>query len=104
MTHFEWNIDFLKKNSSLGEHSNIVYEVGWSCTGINTSGILTTTSGQSGSSRLSTENLENPISYESLTEEIVQGWLSVTKPKVQYVVEGHINGGDASPITVMPWD
>ena len=104
MTHFEWSIDYLKKFSSLGEHSNIVYEVGYTCTGINTSGILTTRSGQGGSVGLSTENLENPVAYGSLTEEIVQGWLSETKSKVEPIVEGYINGGDATAIQVMPWD
>ena len=36
------------KYSSLGEHSNIVYKVGYTCTGINTSGILTTRLGKGG--------------------------------------------------------
>ena len=104
MTHFEWSIDYLKKFSSLGEYSDIVYEVGWTCTGINTSGIITTRSGQGGAIELPTENLENPVAYESLTEEIVQGWLSSTKPNVESIVEGDINGGDATAIQVMPWD
>ena len=104
MTHFEWSIDYLKKFSSLGEHSNIVYEVGYTCTGINTSGILTTRSAQGGTVGLSTENLENPVAYGSLTEEIVQGWLSETKSKVEPIVEGDINGGDSTAIQVMPWD
>ena len=104
MTHFNWSIDYLKKYSSLGEHSNIVYSVGYTCTGINTSGILTNKYGAGGSVGLSTENLENPVAYGSLTEEIVQGWLSETKLKVEPIVEGDINGGDATAIQVMPWD
>ena len=104
MTHFEWRIDYLKKYSSLGEHSNIVYKVYYTCTGINTSGILTTRWGKGGNIGLSTENLENPIPYESLTENDVQGWLVGIKPSIQNEVEESINGGDTSPISVMPWD
>ena len=73
MTHFEWRIDYLKKYSSLGEHSNIVYQVGYTCTGINTSGIRTDRYTIIG---LSTESLVSPIAYASLTEDDVQGWVS----------------------------
>ena len=104
MTHFNWSIDYLKKYSSLGEHSNIVYSVGYTCTGINTSGILTTRHGEGGSVGLSTENLENPIAYESLTEETVQGWISEIKSDIETKVEANINGGDDTPVEVMPWD
>ena len=104
MTHFNWSIDYLMKYSSLGEHSDIVYKVYYTCTGINTSGILTTSWGKGGNILLSTENLENPIPYGSLTENDVQGWLVGIKPSVQAEVEGSINGGDTTPISVMPWD
>ena len=104
MTHFEWSIDYLKKFSSLGEHSDIVYRVGWSCTGINTSGIITNRYGKGGSVGLSTESLSNPIDYSSLTESDVQGWISHIKPNVQSVIEDRINGGDAAIIETMPWD
>ena len=104
MTHFNWSIDYLKKYSSLGEHSNIVYTVGYTCTGINTSGILTTKHGEGGSVGLSTVGLENPIAYGSLTEDIVQGWISAIKSDIETKVEANINGGDDTPIEVMPWD
>jgi DNA-binding CsgD family transcriptional regulator len=48
--------------------------------------------------------LESPIAYESLTEDIVQGWISAIKSDVQIKVEANINGGDDTPIEVMPWD
>ena len=104
MTHFNWSIDYLKKYSSLGEHSNIVYSVGYTCTGINTSGILTNRYGAGGSVGLSTESLDSPVAYESLTEDIVQGWISAIKPDIETKVEANINGGDDTPIEVMPWD
>ena len=104
MTHFEWSIDYLKKYSSLGEHSNIVYSVGYTCTGINTSGILTNKYGAGGSVGLSTVGLESPVAYESLTEDIVQGWISEIKSDIETKVEANINGGDDNPVEVMPWD
>ncbi len=65
---------------------------------------MTTSWGKGGNIVLSTENLENPIPYGSLKESDVQGWLVGIKPSVQAEVEGSINGGDTTPISVMPWD
>ena len=79
-------------------------QVGYTCTGINTSGILTNRYGKGGSVGLSTENLENPIAYESLTEDTVQGWISEIKSDIETKVEANINGGDDTPVEVMPWD
>ena len=104
MTHFEWRIDYLKKYSSLGEHSNIVYQVGYTCTGINTSGILTDRYTFGGSVGLSTESLVSPIAYASLTEDNVQGWVSSVKPEVQSTVEEYINGGDDVEVVNFPWE
>ena len=104
MTQFNWSVDYLKKYSSVDEHSDIVYAVGYICTGINTSGILTNRYGAGGSVGLSTESLDSPVAYESLTEDIVQGWISAIKSDVQIKVEANINGGDDTPIEVMPWD
>ena len=104
MTHFEWRIDYLKKYSSLGEHSNIVYQVGYTCTGINTSGIRTDRYSIGGSTGLSTESLVSPIAYASLTEDDVQGWVSSVKPEVQSIVEEYINDGDEVEVVNFPWD
>ena len=104
MTHFEWRIDYLKKYSSLGEHSNIVYQVGYTCIGINTSGILTDRCAFGGSVELSTENLVSPIAYDSLTEDNVQSWMSLVKPEVQSKVDEYINGGDNVEIVNFPWE
>ena len=104
MTHFEWRINYLKKYSSLGEHSNIVYQVGYTCTGINTSGILTDRYSFGGATGLSTESLADPIPYASLTEGDVQGWVSSVKPEVQSTIEEYINGGDEVEVVNFPWD
>ena len=104
MTQFNWSVDYLKKYSSVDEYSDIVYAVGYNCTGINTSGILTNKYGAGGSVGLSTESLENPIAYESLTEDTVQGWISEIKSDIETKVEANINGGDDTPVEVMPWD
>mgnify|MGYP001158595237 CR=1 FL=1 len=103
MTHFNWSIVYLQKYSSLGEHSNIVYNVGYTCTGTNTAGTLSTEQTLSGSLLLSTEDLENPVSYDDLTEDIVIGWLSGIKTEIETKIEGNINGNDETLIRTMPW-
>ena len=60
--------------------------------------------GKGGSVGLSTESLENPIAYESLTEDTVQGWISEIKSDIETKAEANINGGDDTPVEVMPWD
>ena len=75
MTQYNWRIDHLRKYSSLGEHSNIVYELGYTCIGVNTAGTIRTEYAKGGTLTLSTDSLSNPIAYNDLTEEIVEGWL-----------------------------
>ena len=104
MTQFNWSVDYLKKYSSVDEHSDIVYAVGYNCTGINTSGILTTTYNKIKIVGLNTSGLTAPIAYESLTEDIVVGWLSdEIKRSVEINVEGNINGNDETLIKNFPW-
>ena len=93
----------MQKYSSLGEHSNIVYNVGYTCTGTNAAGTLSTEQTLSGSLLLSTEDLENPVAYDDLTEDVVIGWLSEIKTTVETKVEGNINGNDETIIKTMPW-
>tara|TARA_B100000073_G_C23583432_1_gene513222 strand:+ start:310 stop:624 length:315 start_codon:yes stop_codon:yes gene_type:complete len=104
MTHFNWSIDYLQKYSSLGEHSNIVYKVGYTCVGINTSGTLSMESSTSGSVSLNTENLVDPVAYADLTEDVVIGWLSGVKTSVETKIEGNININDETVIKTMPWN
>ena len=83
-----------KKYSSVDEYSDIVYAVGYNCTGINTSGILTTTYNKIKIVGFSTGGLIEPTPYENLTD-IVIGWLSdEIKVAVEINVEGNINGND----------
>ena len=103
MTHFNWSIDYLKKYSSLGEHSNIVYSVGYTCAGINTAGTISMEFSTSGNLDLNTENLVDPVAYVNLTEDVVLGWLSEIKTTVETKVEGQINGNDETIIKTMPW-
>ena len=104
MTHFEWSIDHLQKYSSLGEHSNIVYSVGYTCVGINTAGTISMEFSTSGNLDLNTENLVDPVAYANLTEDVVLGWLSEIKTTVETKVEGQINGNDETIIKTMPWN
>ena len=103
MTHFNWSVIYLQKYSSLGEHNNIVYNVGYTCTGVNAAGTLSTEQTLSGSLNLSTEDLDNPVSYDNLTEDIVIGWLSGIKTSIETKIEGSINGNDETIIKTMPW-
>lgn len=104
MTQFNWSVDYLKKYSSVDEYSDIVYAVGYNCTGINTSGILTTTYNKIKIVGFSTGGLIEPTPYESLTEDIVIGWLSdEIKVAVEINVEGNINGNDETLIKNFPW-
>ena len=93
----------MQKYSSLGEHSNIVYSVGYTCVGINTAGTISMEFSTSGNLDLNTENLVDPVAYVNLTEDVVLGWLSEIKTTVETKVEGQINGNDETIIKTMPW-
>ena len=104
MTTYTWRIDNLRKFSSLDEHSDVVYEIGYTCTGTNSGGTIRTEFSKQGVYTLSTEELSSPISYNDLTEEIVQGWLNPIKSLVEQSVEAEITGNDQTVITNFPWD
>ena len=103
MTRYTWRIDHLRKYSSLGEHSDIVYEVGYTCIGENRHGTIRTNYSIGGKLTLSTDNLSNPISYGDLTEEIVLDWLSPVKTDTENLVEAEITGNDETYIRNLPW-
>tara|TARA_Y100000004_G_scaffold93189_1_gene104384 strand:- start:36 stop:368 length:333 start_codon:yes stop_codon:yes gene_type:complete len=107
--HISWDINYLKKHTTLGEHSNIVYELEWECQGINTTGIVTFQHFM-GKVNLDTSDLSNPIPYESLTKDVVVGWAKSSPDVDVEYVEGYIMEGmtvdDPIPdaITTFPWD
>ena len=103
MTRYTWRIDHLRKYSSLGEHSDIVYEVGYTCYGENRHGTIRTEYSLGGKLTLSTDSLSNPISYDDLTEEIVLNWLSPVKTDTENLVEAEITGNDETYIRNLPW-
>ena len=103
MTHFNWSIDYLKKYSSLGEHSNIVLFSRIYLCRYNTAGTISMEFSTSGNLDLNTENLVDPVAYVDLTEDVVLGWLSEIKTTVETKVEGQINGNDETIIKTMPW-
>ena len=103
MTRYTWRIDHLRKYSSLGEHSDIVYEVGYTCYGENRHGTIRTQYSVGGKLTLSTGGLSNPISYSDLTEEIVLDWLSSIKTDIENLVEAEITGNDETYIRNLPW-
>ena len=103
MTRYTWRIDHLRKYSSLGEYSDIVYEVGYTCTGENRHGTIRTKYVVGGKMTLSTDILSNPIAYDDLTEEIVLSWLSPIKTDTENLVEAEITGNDKTYIRNLPW-
>ena len=103
MTRYTWRIDHLRKYSSLGEYSDIVYEVGYTCTGENRHGTIRTEHAVGGKMTLSTDSLSNPIAYDDLTEEIVLSWLSPIKTDTENLVEAEITGNDETYIRNLPW-
>ena len=69
-----WNITYLRKYSTCESHSDIVYDIGWVCSGLNTTGVLTSFDFK-GSTGISTTGLTDPIPYSSLTEGDVIEWI-----------------------------
>ena len=103
MTRYTWRIDHLRKYSSLGEYSDIVYEVGYTCYGENRHGTIRTEYSVGGKLTLPTDSLSNPIAYDNLTEEIVLDWLSPVKTDTENLVEAEITGNDETYIRNLPW-
>ena len=107
--HISWDINYLKKHTTLGEHSNIVYELEWQCSGINTTGIITSHH-YMGNVTLNTSNISNPIPYESLTKDVVVGWAKSSPDVDPEFIENYImeemtvDDPIADAITTMPWD
>ena len=105
--HLSWDIKHLKKHSTLGEHSDIVYEIGWICSGINTAGLITFHD-YDDTITLKTSDLSNPIPYASLTKDVVIGWVK-DNCDVNYI-EDYVMGemtiidNDPDKITTLPWD
>ena len=104
-SHITWNITYLRKYSTCESHSDIVYDIGWVCSGLNTTGVLTSFDFK-GSTGISTTGLTDPIPYSSLTEGDVIGWIrnNVNNQHVENTVNEFLTNSDLVGITTMPWD
>ena len=104
-SHITWNITYLRKYSTCESHSDIVYDIGWVCSGLNTTGVLTSFDFK-GSTGISTTGLTNPIPYSSLTKDDVIGWIKnhADNQHVENCVNEFLTNSDLSAITTMPWD
>ena len=102
-SHITWNITYLRKYSTCESHSDIVYDIGWVCSGLNTTGVLTSFY-MRGSIGISTTGLTNPIPYSSLTKDVVIGWVKDYTENVENAVIQTLTNSDLSAITTMPWD
>ena len=102
-SHITWNITYLRKYSTCESHSDIIYDIGWVCSGLNTTGVLTSFC-MRGSIGISTTGLTNPIPYSSLTKDVVIGWVRDHTENVENAVIQTLTNSDLSAITTMPWD
>ena len=104
-SHITWNITYLRKYSTCESHSDIVYDIGWVCSGLNTTGVLTSFVFK-GSSGISTAGLTDPIPYSSLTKDDVIGWVKnhTDNQHVESTVIGSLTDSDIVAHTTMPWD
>ena len=104
-SHITWNITYLRKYSTCESHSDIVYDIGWVCSGLNTTGVLTSFDFK-GSTGISTTGLTDPIPYSSLTEGDVIGWIrnNANNQHVENTVNEFLTNSDLIGVTTMPWD
>ena len=104
-SHITWNITYLRKYSTCESHSDIVYDIGWVCSGLNTTGVLTSFDFK-GSTGISTTGLTDPIPYSSLTEGDVIEWIrnNASNQYVENTVNEFLTNSDLVGITTMPWD
>ena len=104
-SHITWNITYLRKYSTCESHSDIVYDIGWVCSGLNTTGVLTSFDFK-GSTGISTTGLTDPIPYSSLTEGDVIGWIrnNANNQHVENTVNEFLTNSDLVGVTTMPWD
>ena len=104
-SHITWNITYLRKYSTCESYSDIVYDIGWVCSGLNTTGVLTSFDFK-GSTGISTTGLTDPIPYSSLTEGDVIGWVRDhdNNQHVENTVNEFLTNSDLVGVTTMPWD
>ena len=104
-SHITWNITYLRKYSTCESHSDIVYDIGWVCSGLNTTGVLTSFDFK-GSTGISTTGLTDPIPYSSLTEGDVIGWIrnNDNNQHVENTVNEFLTNSDLVGVTTMPWN
>ena len=104
-SHITWNITYLRKYSTCESHSDIVYDIGWVCSGLNTTGVLTSFDFK-GSTGISTTGLTDPIPYSSLTEGDVIGWIrnNANNQHVENTVNEFLTNSDLVGVTTMPWN
>ena len=103
--HITCNITYLKKYSVCESHSDIVYDIGWVCSGLNTTGVLTSFDFK-GSTGISTTGLTDPIPYSSLTKDVVIGWIRdhTDYQEAENTVIEFLTNSDLVGVTTMPWD
>lgn len=103
-THFDWIISHLKKYGTHDGHSDIVYEVGYLVTGINTTGVALTEHQTHGTIQLDTNNITDPVAYSDITKDNVVSWVREQYPNIEQSVIDHLNTTNHVQIGNMPWE
>jgi hypothetical protein len=105
---FTWTIKQLNVIPLKEPHKDVVHSIAWEVTGVDGEDSSTA----SGALSINTDNLENFISYESLTEEQVLSWVfsalgqdgkQKAESQTQTVIEAKRSAITISTNTPLPW-
>ena len=103
-THFDWTISHLRKYAIHDGNPDIVYEVGYSLTGINTTGVALTEYYTRGSLQLDTNNITDPVAYSDIRKDNIVAWINQQYPNIEESVIDRLNTSNQSIIKNMPWE
>jgi hypothetical protein len=105
---FAWAVKQLNVIQTKGQHSDVVHSVAFEVTGVDGDDSSTA----SGALSVNTDNVENFVAYENLTEEQVLSWVFATlgqdgkqkaESQVQAVIEAKRSTVSIVPKASLPW-
>jgi hypothetical protein len=99
---FTWAVKQLNVIPAKGQHSDVVHSVAWEVTGSNEKESAST----SGALSVNTDNVQNFVAYDNLTEEKVLSWVFAAlgqdgKQKAEFQVQAVIEA-KRSTVTIVP--
>jgi hypothetical protein len=105
---YTWAIKQLNVIPSKGQHTDVVHSIEWDVTGVDGDDSAST----SGALSINTDNVQNFVAYENLTEEQVLSWLFAVlgqdgkqkaEAQVQAVIEAKRSTVAIVPKASLPW-